>query len=62
MLFVRDNTLPLEIFARHRRGITPEINAISTLIFVVSVVLIVVWYQLRIRTVGSQAQELLERT
>lgn len=61
-LIGRDNTLPLEIFARLRRGITPEINAISTLIFAVSVVLIVVWYQLRIRTVGSQAQELLERT
>jgi spermidine/putrescine transport system permease protein len=60
-LIGRDNTLPLEIFARLRRGITPEINAISTLIFAVSVVLIVIWYQIRTRTVGSQAQELLER-
>ena len=32
-LLGRDNTLPLEIWARLRRGITPEINAISTLIF-----------------------------
>ncbi len=60
-LIGRNNTLPLEIFARLRRGITPEINAISTLIFVVSVVLIVIWYQIRTRTMGSEAQELLER-
>ena len=37
-LIGRDNTLPLEIWGRLRRGITPEINAISTLIFAVSVV------------------------
>ncbi len=60
-LIGRDNTLPLEIFARLRRGITPEINAISTLIFGVSVLLIVIWYQIRTRSIGSQAQELLER-
>jgi spermidine/putrescine transport system permease protein len=60
-LIGRDNTLPLEIFARLRRGITPEINAISTLIFAVSVVLIVIWYQIRTRSLGAQAQELLER-
>jgi ABC-type spermidine/putrescine transport system permease subunit II len=29
---------------------TPEINAISTLIFVVSVALISIWYRLRTRT------------
>ena len=43
----RENTLPLEIWSRLRRGITPEINAVSTLIFVFSVVTIVVWYKLR---------------
>jgi spermidine/putrescine transport system permease protein len=43
----RENTLPLEIWSRLRRGITPEINAISTLIFAFSVVTIVVWYKLR---------------
>jgi spermidine/putrescine transport system permease protein len=59
-LIGRDNTLPLEIWGRLRRGITPEINAISTLIFAVSVALIVIWYRLRARTVGMQAQELLE--
>ena len=32
-LIGRDNTLPLEIWGRLRRGITPEINAISTIIF-----------------------------
>ena len=38
-LIGRDNTLPLEIWGRLRRGITPEINAISTLIFAVSIIL-----------------------
>ena len=60
-LIGRDNTLPLEIWGRLRRGITPEINAISTLIFAVSVALLVLWYRLRARTIGAQAQELLER-
>ena len=60
-LIGRDNTLPLEVFARLRRGITPEINAISTLILGISVILIVIWYQIRTRSIGSQAQELLER-
>lgn len=60
-LIGRDNTLPLEIFARLRQGITPEINAISTLIFAVSVLLIVIWYQIRVRTGSNQPQELLER-
>jgi spermidine/putrescine transport system permease protein len=57
----RDNTLPLEIWGRLRRGITPEINAVSTLIFAVSVALIVIWYRIRTRSVGAQAQQLLER-
>ena len=48
-LIGRDNTLPLEIWGRLRRGITPEINAISTLIFAASVILIVIWFQLRTR-------------
>jgi len=60
-LIGRDNTLPLEIWGRLRRGITPEINAISTLIFVVSVALIIVWYRIRTRTIGAEAQQLLER-
>jgi spermidine/putrescine transport system permease protein len=48
-LIGRDNTLPLEIWGRLRRGITPEINAISTIIFVFSLAAIVMWYRLRIR-------------
>jgi len=46
-LIGRDNTLPLEIWGRLRRGITPEINAISTLIFLGSIALITIWYRLR---------------
>jgi len=60
-LIGRDNTLPLEIWGRLRRGITPEINAISSLIFAASVALIIIWYRLRARTIGTQVQELLER-
>jgi spermidine/putrescine transport system permease protein len=60
-LIGRDNTPPLEIWGRLRRGITPEINAVSTLIFVVSVGLIVIWYRIRTRSLGTDAQELLER-
>src|SRR5437764_7113379 len=48
-LIGRDNTLPLEIWGRLRRGITPEINAISTIIFGFSLIAIVLWYRLRTR-------------
>jgi spermidine/putrescine transport system permease protein len=48
-LIGRENTLPLEIWSRLRRGMTPEINAISTIIFVFSLVTIVIWYKLRMR-------------
>ena len=37
-LIGRENTLPLEIWSRLRRGVTPEMNAISALIFAFSVV------------------------
>ena len=47
-LIGRDNTLPLEIWSRLRRGMTPEINAISTIIFVFSLVMIAIWYRLRV--------------
>jgi spermidine/putrescine transport system permease protein len=60
-LIGRDNTLPLEIWGRLRRGITPEINAVSTLIFAASVLLILIWYRIRTRGIGSAAQDLLER-
>jgi spermidine/putrescine transport system permease protein len=63
-LIGRDNTLPLEIWGRLRRGITPEINAISTIIFVFSLVTIVVWYRLRLKAEGSAevGTELIEST
>jgi spermidine/putrescine transport system permease protein len=51
-LIGRDNTLPLEIWGRLRRGITPEINAISTIIFVFSLAAIVLWYRLRVSAEG----------
>jgi spermidine/putrescine transport system permease protein len=61
-LIGRDNTLPLEIWGRLRRGITPEINAISTIIFLFSLVTIVLWYRLRERAEGQPevAAELIE--
>lgn len=61
-LIGRENTLPLEIWARLRRGITPEINAVSTIIFAFSLIAIVVWYRLRVRTEGGAeiGAELLE--
>lgn len=49
-LIGRDNTLPLEIWSRLRRGITPEINAVSTLILSFSIGTILIWYRLRTRT------------
>ena len=49
-LYGREYTLPLEIWGRLRRGITPEINAISTLILVASIILITIWYHLRTRS------------
>jgi spermidine/putrescine transport system permease protein len=61
-LIGRDNTLPLEIWGRLRRGITPEINAISTIIFGFSLVAIVLWYRLRTPAEGPSevAAELIE--
>ena len=52
-LIGRDNTLPLEIWGRLRRGITPEINAVSAIIFVFSLVAIMFWYRLRVRAEGT---------
>ena len=50
----RENTLPLEIWSRLRRGMTPEINAISTIIFLFSLAAIVIWYRIRTRGEGSE--------
>ncbi len=54
-LIGRDNTLPLEIWSRLRRGITPEINAISTVIFLFSLGMILLWYRLRTSHVSAEA-------
>jgi spermidine/putrescine transport system permease protein len=40
-LIAGDNTLPIQIYTMMRRGISPEVNAVSTLIITVSVILIV---------------------
>jgi spermidine/putrescine transport system permease protein len=49
-LIGRENTLPLEIWSRLRQGITPEINAVSTLILLFSIGTVLLWYRLRTRT------------
>jgi spermidine/putrescine transport system permease protein len=54
-LIGRDNTLPLEIWSRLRRGITPEINAISTLMLLFSILTILIWYRLRTRSQRTDA-------
>ncbi len=56
-LIGRDNTLPLEIWSRLRRGITPEINAISTLILLFSIATILIWYRLRTRSAPVEEVE-----
>ena len=45
-LIGRQNTLPLQIWGLLRRGITPEVNAAATVIFVISVLVIVLWARL----------------
>jgi spermidine/putrescine transport system permease protein len=54
-LIGRENTLPLEIWSRLRQGITPEINAISTLILLFSIGAVLIWH--RLRSLGSQQEE-----
>jgi spermidine/putrescine transport system permease protein len=57
-LIGRDNTLPLEIWSRLRRGMTPEINAVSTIVFIFSLAMILLWYRLRTR-VGEDATDIV---
>ena len=56
-LIGRSNTLPLEIWSRLRRGMTPEINAISAFILLFSIGFILVWYRLRTRS-SAPAEDL----
>ena len=58
-LIGRSNTLPLEIWSRLRRGITPEINAVSTIILLFSIALILIWYRLRTRNTKDEAATVL---
>ncbi len=53
-LLGRENTLPLEIWSRLRRGMTPEINAVSTVIFVFSLIMMLLWYRLRVRSESTE--------
>ena len=39
-------TLPMKIYSQVRLGVTPEINAISTLMLVISIVLVVLAFWL----------------
>jgi spermidine/putrescine transport system permease protein len=48
----RENTLPMYIYSTLRKGITPEINAIGTLIIVVSLLIIL----LSIRLLREEAR------
>jgi spermidine/putrescine transport system permease protein len=45
-LIGRQNTLPLHIWGLLRRGITPEVNAAATIIFLLSVAVILLWARL----------------
>ena len=45
-LIGRQNTIPLQIWGQLRRGITPEVNAVSAVVFALSVAVIVVWARL----------------
>jgi spermidine/putrescine transport system permease protein len=42
----RQNTIPLQIWGLLRRGITPEVNAAATIVFLLSVAVIVLWAKL----------------
>lgn len=55
-LIGRENTLPLEIWSRLRRGATPEMNAISTLIFLFS--LFMIFFSQRLITRGGSGPEI----
>jgi spermidine/putrescine transport system permease protein len=52
-LIGRENTLPLEIWSRLRRGATPEMNAISALIFLFSLITIFLSQRLGARGEGA---------
>jgi spermidine/putrescine transport system permease protein len=59
-LIGRENTLPLEIWSRLRRGATPEMNAIATLIFLFSVITIFLSQWLMTR--GETGTQIMKET
>jgi spermidine/putrescine transport system permease protein len=61
-LIGRENTLPLEIWSRLRRGATPEMNAISTLIFLFSLLTIFVSQRLIGRDVSERQSATIPET
>ena len=50
----RDNTLPMQIWAMLRRGMTPEINAVGTMILFVSITSVFIWERLRSRDIEQK--------
>ena len=51
----RDNTLPMQIWAMLRRGMTPEINAVGTMILLVSITSVFIWERLRSRGIEQKS-------
>jgi spermidine/putrescine transport system permease protein len=54
----RDNTLPMQIWAMLRRGMTPEINAVGTLILFVSITSVFIWERLRSRGIEQKRMQI----
>jgi len=50
-------TLPIEVFGRIRRAISPEINAISTVMLLVSILLVIVSQIVQRRTANLQSSQ-----
>jgi spermidine/putrescine transport system permease protein len=50
-------TLPIEVFGRIRRAISPEINAISTVMLLVSILLVIVSQIVQRRTTNLQSSQ-----
>ncbi|MGR3315106.1 ABC transporter permease [Roseovarius indicus] len=54
----RDNTLPMYIYSTMRRGVTPEINAVGTIIVLMSLILIIISVVFTVRDRTSKAHGL----
>ncbi len=52
------NTLPVRVFGMIKKGVTPKINAVSTLMLIVSLSLVVVSMLLRLRSGEEEAVQL----